>query len=156
MSRTPPPLLPMLVRCAVAALLLAYGFEKLGGLSDFLKSIHSYGILPPEPPWLLNLAADGIPMLEIAGGLCLLFGWFRRGAALVVGLFLLVFSVAILWRTLEVMDDTGQAFTQVAFDCGCGNGVVVIWQKLLFNLALLLGVLYVGFRPQQRSAAISV
>lgn len=152
MSRPNLPFLPIVVRCAVAAILLAYGIEKMGSLSDFLKSIHSYGVLPTNPPWLLNLAANGIPMLEIVGGLFLLFGWCRRGTSAVVGLFLLVFSIAIFLRTLGVMDETGQAFAKVAFDCGCGNGEVIIWQKLLSNVALLLGVLYVGFRPEKQRA----
>jgi uncharacterized membrane protein YphA (DoxX/SURF4 family) len=152
MSRMNFPFLPVLVRCGVAALLLAYGIEKMSGLSDFLKSIHSYGVLPTTPPWILNLAANGIPILEIAGGLFLLFGWCRRGTSAVVALFLLVFSVAIFMRTLDVMAETGQAFTEIAFDCGCGNGDVIIWQKLLFNAALLLGVLYVGFRPEKQRA----
>ena len=148
--------LPLLVRVAVAGLMITYGVEKMAGLEDFLKSIHSYGVLPTQPPWLLNLAADGIPVLEIFGGLCLLFGFWRRAASLVLAFFLVVFTAAILWRTFQVMDETGQAFTEVAFDCGCGSGVVVIWEKTLFNLTLLLGTLYVGFRPRQRRNADGV
>lgn len=148
--------LPLLVRVAVAGLMITYGVEKMAGLEDFLKSIHSYGILPTRPPWILNLAADGIPVLEIFGGLCLLFGFWRRAASLVLALFLVVFTAAILWRTFQVMDETGQAFTEVAFDCGCGSGVVVIWEKTLFNLTLLLGTLYVGFRPRRRRDADGV
>jgi len=140
--------LPLFIRIGMAAILIAYGVEKLADPVNFLKAIHEYGILPTQPTWILNLAPSGIPMLEIAAGLCLLSGFLRRGAAVLMAAFLVLFTGAILWRTREVMGDTGQAFHEVAFDCGCGSGVVVIWEKTMFNLALILGTLHAGFRER--------
>ena len=134
--------MPLFIRIAVAALLVSYGLEKLADPVAFLKSIHEYDLLPTTPPWILNFGPNAIPILEIAAGICILTGFLRRGAALSMGLFLVVFTAAILFRTLTVMDETGQAFAEIAFDCGCGSGVVVIWEKLVLNLALIAGTFY--------------
>lgn len=134
---------PRRVHLAVAlvlgAILLYYGVTKLGDPADFLKSIHAYGILPTQPPWLLNLSAIGLPWLEVISGLALLSGLFRRGAALLSCVVLVVFTAAIAVRAMQVMGADGTPFLELAFDCGCGSGTVIIWQKLLFNTALIVG-----------------
>jgi len=150
---------PLFIRLAVAALLFSYGFEKLNDPVSFLKSIHEYDLLPTEPPWLLNFGPSLIPILEIAAGICILSGFLRRGAALSMGLFLIVFTGAITWRAFTVMSETGQSFASIEFDCGCGSGVVVIWEKLVFNTALIVGTFYCmtgrgyGLRPTSSPTA---
>ena len=138
--------LPLFIRLAIGVILIAYGIGKLADPVSFLKAIHEYGILPTDPIWLLNLAPSGIPLLEIVAGLCLISGFLRRGAACLMGTFLILFTGAILWRTFAVMDETGQKFMEVAFDCGCGGGVVVIWEKMMINAILILGTFHAGFR----------
>ena len=145
--------LPLFIRVAMAALLLSYGFEKLHDPVTFLKSIHAYDLLPTNPPWLLNFGPNVIPLLEIAAGICILTGFLRRGAAMAMGCFLILFTGAILWRALVLMDDTGEAFHTIAFDCGCGSGEVVIWEKLVFNTALIVGCFYCMLERGYRSAA---
>ncbi|MHC4379836.1 MAG: DoxX family protein [Planctomycetota bacterium] len=138
--------MPLFIRLAMGAILIAYGVGKLADPVSFLKAIHEYQILPAEPTWLINLAPSGIPLLEITAGLCLITGFLRRGAATLMTAFLILFTAAILWRTFAVMDETGQKFTEVAFDCGCGGGVVVIWEKVMTNIILILGTIHAGFR----------
>ncbi len=116
---------------------LLMGFSKIGTPDVFLKSIHTYNILPTQPPFWLNMAAVGLPWMEVLAGMAILSGVLRRGAATVAGLFLALFTLAITWRMLDIMDAEGIAFLDIAFDCGCGSGVVVIWQKLIQNLLLL-------------------
>ena len=120
---------------------LLMGFSKIGTPDVFLKSIHTYEILPTEPPFWLNIAAVGLPWMEVLAGMAILSGILRRGAATVAGLFLALFTLAIVWRSFSVMDTEGIAFFDVAFDCGCGSGVVVIWQKLIQNILLLFATL---------------
>ncbi|MFK5957042.1 MAG: DoxX family protein [Planctomycetota bacterium] len=138
--------LPFYIRIIMGCILIAYGVEKLQDPVAFLKAIHEYDILPAQPTWILNLMPSGIPLLEIAAGLCLISGFLRRGAAVLMSSFLVLFTAAILWRTFAVMQETGQSFSQVKFDCGCGSGVVVIWEKLMFNSILVLGTIHAGFR----------
>jgi uncharacterized membrane protein YphA (DoxX/SURF4 family) len=130
--------LPLLARLYAGAVMLYYGVGKLADPVIFLKSIHTYEILPDDLPFLLNFAAVGLPWLEILAGLALLSNRLRRGAASLSLLSLLLFTGAILMRSLDLMESEGTAFTDLSFDCGCGSGVVVIWQKMIFNGSLIL------------------
>jgi len=56
-----------------------------------------------------------------------------------------------LMRTFAIMDAESLAFTEVAFDCGCGSGVVVIWVKMIFNSSVILACVVAGF--SRRKAA---
>ena len=138
--------MPQLIRRLMGGVLIVYGVQKMMDPVSFLKAIHEYDILPTQPTWLLNLAPSGIPLLEIAAGLAFITGVLRRGAAVIMATFLVVFTGAILMRTFGIMEETGQSFMQVEFDCGCGAGVVVIWEKMMFNSILVLGTLHAGFR----------
>ena len=138
--------MPQLIRLLMGGVLIVYGVQKMMDPVSFLKAIHEYDILPTQPTWLLNLAPSGIPLLEIAAGLAFITGVLRRGAAVIMATFLVVFTGAILMRTFGIMEETGQSFMQVEFDCGCGAGVVVIWEKMMFNSILVLGTLHAGFR----------
>jgi len=138
--------LPLIIRLFMGGVLIAYGVQKMMDPVSFLKAIHEYDILPSQPTWILNLAPSGIPILEIAAGLAFLSGILRRGAAVLMAAFLVIFTGAILMRTFGIMEETGQSFMQVQFDCGCGAGVVVIWEKMIFNTVLVLGTLHAGFR----------
>lgn len=138
--------LPLLVRIGVAVILCSYGLEKLQDPVAFLKAIREYQMFPAEWYGLLNFAVSALPITEILAAICLATGFWRRGAAVITSLLLVVFSTAILIRSFEIMADTGQAFNQLVFDCGCGSGEVVIYEKIMFNLVLLVGVLHAGFR----------
>jgi uncharacterized membrane protein YphA (DoxX/SURF4 family) len=136
------------VATILGLVLIYYGVQKLGEPADFLKSIHAYGILPTRPPWLLNLAAIGLPWLEIICGAALILGPLRRGAALLSSLVLAAFTLAIVVRSFQVMGADGTPFLELAFDCGCGSGAVIIWQKLLFNGSLIAGTAWVALRAR--------
>ncbi|MBC8370340.1 MAG: DoxX family membrane protein [Planctomycetes bacterium] len=138
--------LPLLIRLGVAAILASYAFEKLQDPVAFLKAIREYQLIPSEWFSLLNFSVSAIPITELLAAVCLAIGFWKRGAALITSLLLIVFSSAILIRSFEMMAETGEAFTQLQFDCGCGSGEVIIYQKLMFNLILLLGVIHAGFR----------
>lgn len=119
------------------------GVNKVRDPSVFLKAVHLYDMLPESPAVYLNTTAVLLPWLEIVCGAALVLGLFRRGAGTIIALMLCVFSPAILLRALEVMREESIAFTEVAFDCGCGTGAETIWIKLLQNLGLFLVALCV-------------
>ena len=123
-----------LLAIAGGVVLGAYAWVKLGAPADFLKAVHGYGVLPTDPPWLLNLAGAGVPWMEATAALCMISGVLRRGAAAVLSLFLVVFTIAILARAGA---EAGGGMLTYEFDCGCGTGMVVVWEKVLSNLALL-------------------
>ena len=144
--------LVILARVYAGAMLLYYGFPKLVEPSDLLKSIHTYGVLPTQPPIWLNLSAVSLPWLEIIAGAAILLSPLRRGASALSALVLIVFTSAILMRTFAVMDTDDLAFTQVAFDCGCGSGEVIIWQKMIFNSSLIVACLLAGLSRKKSPA----
>jgi len=127
----------LLARIVLAATFLYMGTNKLNEPFDFLKQLRLYHMLPTEPPLFINAAAIVLPWLEIIVGTALLLGLRLRGAAAMIALMLCVFSPAILIRTLHIRAEEGTPFFQIAFDCGCGTGVVTVWTKLLGNVGLL-------------------
>lgn len=130
--------IPLLLARAVLGLTFIYmGGHKLGDPIDFLKLVRQYQMLPETPAIFLNSTAIVLPWLEIVSGVALLLGLRHRGAAACIALMLCVFTPAILLRALRMLNDDGGSFWDIKFDCGCGAGEVIIWQKLLSNTGLL-------------------
>ncbi len=131
--------LPMIVaRLVLGNLFILYGFHKLGDPVDFLKQIKEYQLLPLSPPEYMNLTAVVLPWFEIICGNLLIAGLWLRGAAFSILAMLLVFTAAILMRALRVWGEGEQAFLDIAFDCGCGGGVIIIWKKLVINGSMIV------------------
>jgi hypothetical protein len=61
-----------------------------------------------------------------------------RGAALVLVGMLVPFTALVLKRALDIVALQHLAFMDVKFDCGCGNGEVFIWKKMIENSLLVL------------------
>lgn len=131
--------LPLLAIRIVLGLMFVYmGVNKLADPILFLKGIRQYQMLPETPGLYLNMAAVVLPWMEIFAGTALLLGLHIRGAALAILIMLGVFTPAVYMRALEIQRETPQSFFDIAFDCGCGSGVEVIWSKLLVNTGLFL------------------
>jgi hypothetical protein len=106
-------------------------------------------MLPEQPPWLLNIISIWIPWLELSTGLCIIINQARRPAALLSCTMLFIFTGAIVLRALEVHDSGGQAFCQIAFDCGCGTGVVNICTKLVENILMIAATAFIALTPEE-------
>ena len=140
----------MLIRLALGAYFVYSGLEKAGVPMDFLKNIRLYQMMPEDPPFFLNAVAAVMPWLEIVCGIALVFGIGIRGAAANLLVLLLLFTPAILLRALAIRAETSTPFFEIAFDCGCGSGVVVTWRKLGFNGMLIVGALVVLFARSRK------
>lgn len=131
--------IPLLAaRLILGATFIYMGYKKIGDPVGFLKQVRMYEMIPEGTPLLLNSIAIILPWMEVATGIALILGVALRGAALIQLVMLVMFSGAIFLRTMDIMKAESTPFLQVAFDCGCGSGVVVIWKKLLSNLGLCL------------------
>ena len=126
----------LLARLILGGVFIYMGLNKVLHPVEFLKLIKQYEIVS-GPPWL-NLIAAMLPWFEIFCGLLLVLGIAVRGASLNLLLMLIPFTIMIALRALEIAKTGGTAFTNIKFDCGCGGGEVVIWQKLIENSALVL------------------
>jgi uncharacterized membrane protein YphA (DoxX/SURF4 family) len=130
---------PMLIaRCVLGPMFIYYGVHKIGDPVDFLKQLKQYELLPLDPPIFMNLTVVALPWIEILCGLFLIFGFWLRGSALTVLTMLVVFTTAIAIRTIGIYQQGGQGFCDIAFDCGCGSGVIVICKKLAINTSLII------------------
>ncbi len=139
-----------LARLVVGGLFIYMALPKITEPSDFLKMIRLYHMVPEEPGIFLNSIAIVLPWLEIVCGFALILGVFVRGAAASIAAMLAVFTPVIFFRALEIHATEGTPYLEIAFDCGCGAGVEIIWQKLLTNTGLFLVSLVALFSRSTR------
>ena len=128
----------LLVRIVLGGLFIYMGVNKIGDPVDFLKLIRSYEMAPETPPYFLNGIAVILPWLEVVCGIALVLGLWVRGAAALIAAMLCVFTPVVLVRALQIHSAEGTPFFKIAFDCGCGAGVEIIWIKVLKNTGLLI------------------
>ena len=103
-------LLAIICRLWLAGILLYAALPKLQDPAAFAKAIANYRMaLPIVGMNYVYLMAWFLPAMEAVIGVLLIFGFWRRGASLMVGAMMLVFIVALasaLARNLNI-------------DCGC-------------------------------------
>lgn len=106
-----------LLRLACGFLLAGASLDKLGDAAGFLGLIKECYFFIPDP--IQPLTAVVIPWLEFFTGLCLIFGFRWRAAALVFCGLMAVYTLAISWDVLHGIDcscgcfskDTGEKMT---------------------------------------------
>ena len=125
----------VLARWVLGGVFIYMGVAKAIHPEDFLKLVRDYEMV--SNPYVLNVLAAALPWFEIFCGVLLLSGVAVRGTALIAVAMLLPFSLLVLKRALAIASHGGSPFCSVAFDCGCGNGEVLICYKLIENCALL-------------------
>jgi len=111
-------------------LLFVYAsLDKLWNPGLFAKAISNYRLLPLP---LLHLSAIILPWLELICGLALAFNCYPRAANLILGVLLIVFTLAIISAMVRGLD----------FNCGCFNVATAEsnlgLQKLAENIGLIL------------------
>jgi len=132
-------------RWVLGLIFIYMGWSKAVHPEAFLKLIRQYDLT--NNSFALNSIAAGLPWFEIFCGLLLLAGIGARGSALLLLLMLIPFTFVVLRRALAISDVQHIALCAVRFDCGCGNGEVLICRKLIENtlLMLLSGLVLAGF-----------
>ncbi|HKA37815.1 MAG TPA: MauE/DoxX family redox-associated membrane protein [Thermoanaerobaculia bacterium] len=100
------PWLTIRVQIALGAIFLVAALPKIADPPSFAHMIYNYRLVPGS---LVNAMALVMPWVEILAGLALILGVWRREAAVVCGLLILVFLAAI-----GVNLARGHAV-----DCGC-------------------------------------
>jgi uncharacterized membrane protein YphA (DoxX/SURF4 family) len=100
------PWLTIRVQIALGAIFVVAALPKIADPPSFAHMIYNYRLVPGP---LVNALALVMPWVEILAGLALILGVWRREAAIVAGLLIVVFLVAIGWNLAR-----GHAV-----DCGC-------------------------------------
>lgn len=130
-----------LLRLACGFLLAGASLDKLGDAAGFLGLIKQCYFFIPDS--VKPLTAVVIPWLEFFAGLCLIFGFRWRTAALVFCGLMAVYTLAISWDVLHEIDcscgcfskDTGEKMTgwTVARDLlFLGVGSIVLLSRRTF------------------------
>lgn len=121
-------------RCVLGVCFVYLGLNKALNPGDFLKAVHEYGFV--EQSLHLTWIAALLPWFEVFCGVLLLMGIWVRGTAFSVLGMLLFFSALVLHRALRLHETSGIPFWEIRFDCGCGNGPVLVGRKLVENTVL--------------------
>ncbi|HWD19563.1 MAG TPA: MauE/DoxX family redox-associated membrane protein [Verrucomicrobiae bacterium] len=138
-------------RIFLGALFLYMGATKALHPEAFLKLVRQYELT--DNHLVLNTIAATLPWFEMYCGLLLICGVAVRGASLILALILMAFTAAIWQRGLHLEAVRGIPFCAVKFDCGCGNGEVMVCHKITENLGLILLSLWL-FAGQGRLWAV--
>ena len=117
------PWISIRVQLALGALFAAASIPKIADPPAFAHMVYNYRLLPGVA---VNAAAITLPWLELAAGAALLLGFWKRTAAGIAGLLLLVFIAA-----LSVNLDRGNPV-----NCGCFtlHAVEKPWAALLDDM----------------------
>jgi len=124
------------IRWILGVLFVYMGLSKAIHPELFLKLLRQYELT--HQSLVLNSIAAGLPWFEVFCGMLLLTGVAVRGTALLLLLMLVPFTLVVLQRALAIADLQHIALCAVRFDCGCGNGEVLICRKLVENTGLML------------------
>jgi uncharacterized membrane protein YphA (DoxX/SURF4 family) len=127
-----------IARWVLGGVFVYLGAAKIADPVGFLKAVRQFGIVADTSPTLLNPMAALLPWLEVWCGLLLVLGVAVRGTALALLTLLVVFTWAITLRARDLHAAEGIAFCSIAFDCGCGTGIVNACRKLAENAGLIL------------------
>ncbi len=123
--------LSLLCRLVVGGVFIWASLDKLAHPAAFARAIDNYHLVPYA---LLHPVALLMPAVEIVAGLALVVGWWRRGAALLCALLLVVFLVAIASALVRGLDISCGCFHT---DGGHAVGLSLLWRDVLLLLACL-------------------
>ena len=150
------PLLHALLGIALGAVFLYAAYDKIPHPADFARIVYHYQLIGPNQhvgPWASNLLAVTLPWIEVVVGLALLTGVWRREAATLASVLLVVFVVAVsaaLARNIDLEN------------CGCfsvsGEGRAAGIQLILADLLMLGGALVLTLvtpRRQEEPAPVA-
>ena len=140
------PIITLLARLVLGGVLLAAGGLKVLKPTESANAVAAYKILPTNVAHLVGCA---LPWLEVALALLLIVGFMVRPAAVLSGLIMVVFAIAIasVWAR------------GMLIDCGCfgGGGEIdpslasevrrTYFIEIMRDLGLALAGLYLYFFP---------
>ncbi len=146
----------LLARLVLGGLFIWMGISKVAKPVVFLKNIREYHLLPETPLasiHLINLTAIALPWIEILCGVLLIVGFCLRGSSFSILAMLVVFTSAIIARTIGVYRAGDIALCDIQFDCGCGANEIIICEKVLQNSALI-GLALIALLSRSRLLAV--
>jgi len=128
----------LIFRVILGVVFIYASFDKIAHIDFFAKAIYNYHV---APGWLVNIMAIFMPWAELFAGICLIIGFWPRGATLLIGGMLLMFLVALTIVYVRGVD----------INCGCfsvsdrakGSAIGLIWRDLIW-LAMAVQIYFFG------------
>ena len=136
------------VSIALGALFIYASHDKILAPRDFARIIYHYRLAGPSAELGFvpaNLLATVLPWVELVCGVLLIVGLWRREAAALTALMLVMFVFAVGWALAQGIDIK---------NCGCfsvsSDGRAAGIKLILGDLGLLLAALYLVVLPPPR------
>jgi uncharacterized membrane protein YphA (DoxX/SURF4 family) len=133
----------LLVRIVLGLVFVYSSWAKIADPPGFVEMVWNYRILPG---YLINPVAIVLPWLELLAGLALISGFLRKGAALLIGVMLVVFIVALstdllrgiavecgCFPTAEEAKTTAELFARMKLDLLRDAGLLLLSFQVLFS-----------------------
>jgi putative oxidoreductase len=123
------------IRLVLGVVFIYASADKIAHPGAFAESIYNYRMLPH---WSINVMAIVMPWLELICGALIIAGVFLRGSALMIGVMLGVFIIAISAALLRGLD----------ISCGCftvEGGHAVAVDLLVRDVLMFAGAMVVMF-----------
>jgi uncharacterized membrane protein YphA (DoxX/SURF4 family) len=141
------PRVQLALRLLLGAFFVYASLDKIASPAAFAKAVYLWQVGGPVPS---NLVAVTLPWIELLAGLLLVLGVWRREAALVVALLLLVFVVAatsVIARGIDVENcgcfSLAKTTTPTGWPPAWMKGVG--WFLITRNLLLIAAALVIAF-----------
>ena len=135
----------LVLRVVLGAIFIYAAYLKLKDpWALFAMNIDSYQLLPL---WAVRLVARTLPWAELALGVLLIVGKFRRTSTTIVALLLAVFFTLIIRAYAKGME----------INCGCfGPGETISWKTMLRDGSMLAGAIFaavMSYLPASKNAS---
>ncbi len=126
--------LALILRLYIGGLFIYASMYKINYPGEFAETIAGYQI---APHWAVNISAAVLPWVELISGVLLVVGIRVRSAAVVTGLLMIMFAIAMF---INLMRDA-------AISCGCFNaiGEQISWWTLARDIIWLIMTIHVLF-----------
>ena len=137
----------LVLRLLLGAFFVYASLDKIANPAGFARIVYQWQVAGPVPS---NLVAVTLPWVELVAGLLLIAGVWRREAALVVALMLVVFlgaAASVLARGIDVQNcgcvSVAKEAVESAWPPAWTRGVG--WFLVARNLLMLAGALAIAF-----------
>lgn len=141
------PRVQLALRLLLGAFFVYASLDKIASPAGFARIVYQWQVVGPVPS---NLAAVTLPWVELLAGLLLIVGVWRREAALVIALLLVVFlgaAASVLARGIDVQNCGCVSVAKEAVDAAWPPAWTkgVGWFLVVRNLLMLAGALAIAF-----------
>ena len=143
--------LTLIFRLVLGVVFIYASIDKIIHIDQFARAIYFYHIIPG---WVVNVMAIFMPWVELFAGVCLIVGFYPRGAAALIGTMLVMFLIA-----LAIVYARG-----VDINCGCfsvsdrakSSAITLIWRDfilLVMTIQVFFGRSFLSFHKIRHSSS---